>query len=66
MVRVAAERGLIADPKAWFGYRELRNMTSHTYNPDKGAKVFAAIPKFAVDARSLLGRLNDPTAGDGK
>ena len=30
LIRVGAERGLIADPQRWFDYRDKRNITSHT------------------------------------
>lgn len=53
MVRVAAERGLIAEPQAWFTFRELRNITAHTYDPDKAQTVFAAMPLFLSHAQSL-------------
>jgi nucleotidyltransferase substrate binding protein (TIGR01987 family) len=57
MLRVAVERGLIADAVAWFGFRELRNTTSHAYDPDKAAQVFSGIPSFLVQAQLLLDRL---------
>lgn len=57
MLRVAVERGLIADALPWFGFRELRNITSHAYNPDKAAQVYRGIPSFLLEARALLKRL---------
>ena len=53
MVRMAAERGLIADPQAWFAFRELRNITVHTYDQDKAQTVFAALPSFLKHAQQL-------------
>ena len=32
MLRVAAEKGLIADLEAWFAYRKMRGTTLHTYD----------------------------------
>jgi nucleotidyltransferase substrate binding protein (TIGR01987 family) len=58
MVRAAAERGLIEDPTAWFGYRELRNATARTYDPDKAQLVFTALPAFLADAQGLSQKLN--------
>lgn len=58
MLRVAVERGLIADAVAWFGFRELRNTTSHAYDPDKAAQVFSGIPDFLAHAQLLLNQLN--------
>jgi len=55
--RVGAERGLVKDVEAWFDYRELRNITSHTYNEEKAATVFHAIPAFANHATELLEKL---------
>ncbi len=57
MLRVAVERGLIADAVPWFGFRELRNTTSHAYDPDKAAQVFNGIPRFLLQAQSLLDHL---------
>jgi nucleotidyltransferase substrate binding protein (TIGR01987 family) len=57
MVRAAAERGLIDSPQAWFGYRELRNATAHTYDADKALLVFTALPDFLLHAESLSKQL---------
>lgn len=57
MVRTAAERGLIADPKAWFNYRELRNTTAHAYDPDTAHAVYAALPSFLAHAQQLAHHL---------
>lgn len=57
LVRSAAERGLIADVEAWFRYRQMRNITSHTYNQEKARKVYLGALEFVVDAAALLARL---------
>lgn len=57
LIRVGAERGLIADPQRWFDYRDKRNITSHTYDQDKAREVFGVLPSFAMDAAELLTRL---------
>lgn len=57
LIRVAAEQGLVSDTVAWFGYRDQRNLTSHTYNAAKAAAVRAALPAFAADAQALLAAL---------
>jgi nucleotidyltransferase substrate binding protein (TIGR01987 family) len=54
MLRVAVERGLVANAVPWFGFRELRNITSHAYDPDKAARVFDGIPQFLEHAQQLL------------
>lgn len=57
LIRVGAERGLIADPQRWFDYRDKRNITSHTYDEAKAREVFDILAAFSVDAASLLSRL---------
>jgi nucleotidyltransferase substrate binding protein (TIGR01987 family) len=57
LIRVGAEKGLIADPQSWFGFRESRNITSHIYDESKAAKIYSAVPGFARAARDLLERL---------
>lgn len=57
LFRVGAEQGLVDEPSAWFVYRDMRNITSHTYHAAKAAEVFAVIPAFAAHARVLLTRL---------
>lgn len=58
LIRTAAERGLLDDVPSWFGYREMRNITSHTNDEGKAREVLAAAPGFLAHARVLLGRLN--------
>lgn len=57
VIRVGAERGLIAVPGRWFDYRDKRNITSHTYDEEKAREVFSVLPDFADDAAALLTRL---------
>lgn len=57
--RIGAERGLVEDVEAWFDYRERRNITSHTYDEEKAARVFEALPAFAGHAGELLTRLKE-------
>ena len=57
MIRRGAERGLLASEAPWFGYRELRNITAHVYDPAKAARVFGALPGFLSDARALHAKL---------
>ena len=64
LYRVGAERGLVDDVEAWFDYRELRNITSHTYDEEKAAKVYSAIPAFAAHTTELLSRLMNRAASD--
>ncbi|MDQ6986842.1 MAG: nucleotidyltransferase substrate binding protein, partial [Mariprofundaceae bacterium] len=52
-----AERGLIDDPRAWFSYREKRNLTTHTYNAEVARDVYQAALAFVNDAKRLLAML---------
>ncbi|ABQ91864.1 nucleotidyltransferase substrate binding protein [Roseiflexus sp. RS-1] len=54
MMRTAAEKGLIADVDAWFGYRQLRNMTAHTYDAAKAQSVCQRAHDLLTDAQAVL------------
>jgi len=62
MIREGAERGLIDDPRAWFSYREKRNLTSHTYNEKVARDVYQAALAFVNDAKQLLAMLQQRNA----
>jgi len=62
MLRVAAETGLIDDVVAWFSYREMRNITSHTYDQEKAKIVYKSTLSFINDARALLEELENRNA----
>lgn len=64
LIRVGAERGLVADASAWMIYRDKRNTTSHTYNAGKAADVSAIIPAFEAHALALLTALKARNADD--
>ena len=57
VLRVAAEKGLIADVEAWFGYRQMRNLSPHTYDEVKAQQVYQHTLTFITDARALLAKL---------
>jgi nucleotidyltransferase substrate binding protein (TIGR01987 family) len=57
IIRIGAERGLIAAPERWFAYRDKRNITSHTYDEQKARAVYSVLNDFAADAADLLTRL---------
>ena len=59
LFRIGAERGLVQDVEAWFDYRERRDITSHTYDEEKAARVFEALPAFAEHAEELLACLKE-------
>jgi nucleotidyltransferase substrate binding protein (TIGR01987 family) len=64
MIRLAAERGLLPNPQAWFDYRDQRNLTSHTYDVVIAQQVYACIADFKRDADALLAALQTAGAGD--
>ncbi len=57
LIRLGAEKGLIANPESWFAYRESRNITSHAYDENKAESIYLILPAFAVDARLLFAQL---------
>jgi nucleotidyltransferase substrate binding protein (TIGR01987 family) len=54
LLRIAGEKGLIADVEAWFRYRRMRNLTPHTYDRDKALEIYRDTLTFIGGARSLL------------
>jgi hypothetical protein len=57
-IRTAHEQGLTAGGwPSWRALREMRTMTSHTYDEAKALAVAAAIPGFLAEAQDLLERL---------
>ena len=62
VLRIAAERGLIENVIAWFEYRKMRNITSHTYDEDKAKTVCDGIDAFLEDADDLLKKLEQRNA----
>ena len=57
LFRVAAEVGLIDDPKPWFEYIRMRNLTSQTYNEETARGVASTIPGFARDCEAFIDEL---------
>ena len=57
LLRLGGEKGLIDDVEAWFTYRQMRNITSHTYDHEKARQVWQQTQVFINDARLLLQRL---------
>ncbi len=54
LMRMASEKGLLDNPIEWVGYRQRRNLTSHTYQEDKANEVFSDLPNFAKSSKKLL------------
>ena len=63
LIRTAFEQGLAPGGwTAWRTYREMRNITSHSYDEAKAMQVVAAIPEFLAEAKELLGNLTKGAA----
>jgi nucleotidyltransferase substrate binding protein (TIGR01987 family) len=57
LLRIAGEKGLVADVEAWFGWRKTRNISAHAYDREIAHQVYADSLKFINDARLLLTQL---------
>ena len=57
LIRIGAEKGFIDDPVPWFRFREMRNITSHTYDEGKAGQIASVLPEFLDKARFLLHEL---------
>jgi nucleotidyltransferase substrate binding protein (TIGR01987 family) len=57
LLRTSAEKGFIDDPQAWFRYREMRNITAHSYDEAKAEMIASVLPEFADRAQFLLQEL---------
>ena len=57
VMRSASEAGLIKRVAAYKVFREKRNMTSHTYDPDKAAEVLEGMSEFLEEVHFLLDEL---------
>lgn len=52
-IREMARNNMISNPELWFRFVEARNETSHSYDEEVAARVFARIEEFYPEA-SLL------------
>ncbi len=58
LIRTANQQALLSgDWPTWHRYRDLRALTSHTYQADTARKVAAAIPAFLAEAEYLRDQL---------
>ncbi|MFY9589577.1 HI0074 family nucleotidyltransferase substrate-binding subunit [Rickettsia endosymbiont of Halotydeus destructor] len=55
--REAAISGLISDPRIWFKFIEIRNITVHTYNEENIEKVISIFDDFSNALNELLRNL---------
>lgn len=54
LIRLGNERGLVTAVEPWFEFRELRNITAHSYSRDKALKVAEGASDLLDHARALL------------
>jgi len=59
LIRTAAEAGLVREAPPFKVYREMRNITSHTYNAERAEEVVAVVDDFLHDMRFLLDELRE-------
>ena len=59
LIRLGREQGLVRSEWAvWRQFRDIRNITSHTYDLKKALVVVQAIPDFLAEAQYLRDRLH--------
>ncbi len=63
LMRLAADAGIIQDAVRFKVYREIRNITSHTYDPARADEVVSEVKNFLDDMRSLLQELRKRNVG---
>lgn len=55
LIRMGCERGLLkSDWSVWKNFREMRNLTSHTYDDEKANLAFSVLANFLQEASFLL------------
>ena len=60
MIRTANQLDLLkSNLEKWTGFREMRNLTSHTYDEEVAEKVVRVVPDFYEEVSFLLQKLKD-------
>jgi len=63
LVRIANEHGLFTEPyEIWNKYRNMRNITSHTYNEEAAEQVLEIIPAFLEEVKRFLVKMQENLA----
>jgi nucleotidyltransferase substrate binding protein (TIGR01987 family) len=57
LMRLAHEAGLIDTVQAWWVFRDMRNLSSHTYDSQVAAQVYSVIVDFLPASQFLLNQL---------
>lgn len=60
MIRTASQLNLlVSNLEKWTVYREMRNMTSHTYDEEIALQVVSIIPDFSKEIAYLITRIKE-------
>lgn len=60
IIRTANQLDLLkSNLEKWTGFREMRNLTSHTYDEEVAEKVVRVVPDFYEEVSFLLQKLKD-------
>lgn len=54
LFRLGPEHQLMTDVEQWMKHHDVRNLTTHMYEPEVAKEVYAAAHGFALDAQRLL------------
>lgn len=65
MMRLAFEAGLIGAAPDWWVFREMRNLSSHTYDAQVATQVYAVIAEFLPQCKFLIAQLERKSQVDG-
>jgi nucleotidyltransferase substrate binding protein (TIGR01987 family) len=57
LVRTAYEAGIVENPVSFKLYREMRNITSHTYDGDKAEEIISVTGPFLKEVRFVLDQI---------
>ena len=55
MLRIAGEKGLIADVEAWFHHRQMQHLSAHTYDQAKARQIYDDTLSFGERRACLAG-----------
>ncbi len=64
ILREALRLGLINDMSKWVEYRDMRNITSHTYDQQKADAVYSRLSDFLEQSRFLVEQLRQRNQDD--
>jgi len=66
LIRTASDLGILQSGwDVWYGFREARNLTSHSYSEEMARKVLDKVPSFAEEADYLYRALERTETASG-